>query len=136
MPVTGIEAMFDAMMHTEGWAPGSISNRNRNPLNLRDSPIPHTTDARDYCVFPALLHGVLAGMTELHMKVTGNNKHGIGPDSTLEQLYDVYAPRSDHNNPNSYAVAVAQWCSTALGRTLTPQSKLREVCTELFTEVK
>jgi len=137
MPVAGIDAMFMAMLMEEGSRPWNPNLRNNNPLNLRDSPIAHQLDARKLCVFQTLTDGIQAGMRELHAKVTGRNEHGIGPDSTLEQLYDVYAPRSDHNNPNEYAEAVAAWCTHALGRPITPQTKLRDVCRELFpTEVK
>lgn len=136
MPVTGLEAMADAGMHVEGWAPGSRSNLNRNPGNLRGSSLPHTMDAGAYCVFPDFATGYQALLADLWCKVTGRNPFKLGPDSTLEQLYDVYAPRADHNNPNAYAVAVAAWCQRALGRTITDQTKLRDVCRELFQEVK
>jgi len=130
--MTGIEAMFDAMMAEEGWRAGSVSNRNRNPLNLRASIVTHKMDAGGYCVFGDILAGVVAGLEEVRAKVTGHNEHGIGPDSTLDQLFDVYAPRSDHNNPNAYALAVAEWCSTALGRAITHNSTLRAICPEEF----
>ena len=132
MSVTGLEAMADAGMHHEGWYPGSRSYRNRNPGNLRASPLPHTMDNADYCVFPSFEDGYHALLAELRMKATGANQHGIGPDSTLNELYDVYAPRSDKNDPNAYADAVAQWCTAALGRTVTHDSTLRYVCSELF----
>ena len=132
MPVTGIEALADGIMAFEGWRPGSRSYRNRNPGNLRDSPVPHTLDVGDYCVFADFLTGYGALKVELESKVTGINSHGIGPDSTLEQLFDVYAPRADHNEPNEYAAFMGQFCSTALGRSVTSQSSLRSIASELF----
>ena len=133
--MTGVEAMFDAMQRQEGLGPGDISRQNRNPLNLRGSSVPHTVDKGGYCVFPDITHGTAAGILEIQEKVLGHNEHGIGPDSTLDQLYDVYAPRGDgDNDPNVYAVNVAAYCTHACGRMLTHESKLRDVCPELFTQ--
>lgn len=134
MPITGLEALADAIMNHEGWTPGSVSNRNRNPGNLTSSPLAREKDAAGrFCVFPSLRDGYTALLFELRMKVTGHNEHHIGPDSTLDQLFDVYAPRADHNDPNAYAVAVAEWCMRALNRTCTHTSTLRYVCAELFS---
>jgi len=129
--MTGIEAMFDAMQAVEGLGPTDLSRRNRNPLNLRAAAtVPHTMDAGGYCVFASIVDGTQAGLHELWCKVTGNNEHGIGPSSTLDELFDVYAPRGDDNNPSSYALTVASRCSSALGRTVTHLSQLRDVCPE------
>ena len=130
--ITGLEAMADAGMHQEGWYPGSLSYDNRNPGNLRSSPNPHTMDKNKLCVFNTFIEGYAALLLEYKCKVTGNNEHHIGPDSTLDELYDVYAPRSDHNNPNTYAIDVAIWCTKALNRPITHSTTLRAVCPELF----
>lgn len=130
--MTGIEALHDAIMAQEGWKAGSRSNRNRNPGNLRASAhVTHTLDDSGYCVFRSILDGSDALLCELHDKITGANEHGISQGSTLDELFDVYAPRSDKNNPNEYAVFVAQWCSTALSRGITHASTLGQVCPEL-----
>jgi len=131
--MTGLEALHDAIQHREGWYPGSRSNRNRNPGNLRATSVsPHSMDAEDYCVFGSVVTGSFALLTELTAKVTGNNEHGITPDSTLDDLMNVYAPASDGNQPHPYAVADAQWCTSALGRLITSKTTLRELCVELF----
>lgn len=131
--MTGLEALHDAIQHREGWYPGSRANRNRNPGNLRDSAaVAHTSDMGGYCVFATVVLGSYALLEELRDKATGNNKHGIGPDSTLDDLMNVYAPAADRNQPHPYAVADAQWCTAALGRRITSQTTLRELCAELF----
>ncbi len=131
--MTGIEALHDAIQHHEGWYPGSVSNRNRNPGNLRNSAsVTHTTDAGGYCVFTSVVDGSRALLQELKDKVTGNNLHHITPDSTLDDLFNVYAPVADKNQPHPYALAVALWCTQALGRPITSALRLRDVCRELF----
>jgi hypothetical protein len=127
MPIHPLEAVADAIMHREGWAAGSHSNRNRNPGNLRPvvPVMPH--DAHNYRTFDTLVEGYNALIAELTAKFTGHNVHGIGPSSTLQDLIDVYAPRADKNNPSAYALDVAAWCTVALGFTITPQSPLTEI---------
>jgi hypothetical protein len=130
----GIEAMFDAMQFLEGHQPHDLSRIRRNPINLEGSPFPHTAGVGPILEFADIITGTQAGIFELKGKIMGHNSHGITPESTLNQLYDVYAPRGDgDNNPNAYALFVATWCTTALGRTVTAETKLRDVCPELFT---
>lgn len=125
--VPPLEAVADAMMHREGWAPGSHSYRNRNPGNLRPSSPMQPRDEQNYRVFNSLGAGYTALLSELTAKFTGANEHGIGPSSTLQELIDVYAPRADKNDPSSYALDVAHWCTIVLGRTITVASKLVEI---------
>lgn len=134
MSVSGLEALCDAVQHHEGWYPGSRSYRNRNPGNLRSSPYTATEDKDGYGVFDSLVHGYTALMYDLRAKVTGHSEHGLTPNSTLDDLFDVYAPRSDKNNPNAYAVDVAQWCTVALGRPCTHSTTLHDLCVELFPQ--
>ena len=129
--MTGLEALHDAIMHHEGWFPGSVSNRNRNPGNLRGSKIEHWIDAGGYCIFRTIIDGSNALLLDLHAKLI-EGTHGLSLDSTLDDLFDVYAPRADKNDPQMYAVDVANWLSMALGRTIHHDTKLREVCPELL----
>jgi hypothetical protein len=132
--MTGIDALCIAGMHQEGWYPGSRSSVNLNPGNLRASPVmPHTLDADQYCQFASLVDGVEALETEYLAKATGKNAHGIGPDSTLNDLYNVYAPAADHNAPHAYAVNVARSLTILLGRPITYLSTFRAICPELFS---
>jgi hypothetical protein len=126
----GIEALFDAIQYVEGHEPGDISKRNRNPGNLRGSSLPHTIDSGGYCVFPSILEGTQALLLDLRAKLGGS--HGLKPESTLDDLFDVYAPRVDKNDPSAYAITVAQWCSKAIGKQITHSSTLKEVCPEFY----
>jgi len=112
-------------MKFEGWALGSRSYINRNPGNLR---LPgREADDRGYTIFPDLPTGYAALLRELQSKFSGNNAHGIGPSSTVLDLFNVYAPPSDNNPTNAYAQFVARWASDALGKPLTVDSKLSEI---------
>jgi hypothetical protein len=122
--VLPIEAVADAIMHYEGWAPGTVSNRNRNPGNLRKSPLTNSYDAAGFCVFPDLPTGYHALVHDLELKFSGQNTHGLGPTCTLLDLFNVYAPAQDHNQPAKYADFVAQWISHALHKSFSMHSKL------------
>jgi hypothetical protein len=119
-----LEAIADAIMHFEGWVPGSRSYRNRNPGNLEHGG--HVDD-KGYNVYTTFIEGYAALLLELKDKFTGHNVHGIGPDSTLLALFNVYAPPSDNNPTNKYCEFVASYASTALGRTITPSSLLSTI---------
>lgn len=125
MSVSPLEAVADAIMAFEGWSPGSRSYRNRNPGNLELKI--GTRDEKGYSVFTSLTAGYTALLSELTAKFTGNNSHGIGPESTLLDLFNVYAPPSDNNPTNEYAKFVAVFISRALGKTFTIYSKLGEI---------
>jgi hypothetical protein len=125
--MSGLEALFDAMSWEEGHQPHDRSKRNRNPLNLRGSHYSHTVDDGGYCVFGSIVDGVAAGLADLQEKCDGRNAHGLGPASTLQELIDVFAPRSDRNNPSAYALAVAAWCTRALERPVHPATTLGQL---------
>ena len=122
----GLEAVADAIMQFEGWRPGTRSYENRNPGNLEYG---EKVDAKHYDIFSSLTTGYMALLQELKAKFTGNNAHGIGPESTLLQLFNVYAPPSDNNPTNSYCEFVAEWVSKALGKPVTPQTLLKDIWT-------
>ena len=121
--VPALEAVADGIMHFEGWIPGSRSYRNRNPGNLESGP-------GVYREFPSLVDGYQALLEELRSKFSGENQHGIGPDSTLLQLFNVYAPPSDNNPTNKYCSFVADYASHALGCSITPETRLRDIWQE------
>ena len=52
--------------------------------------------------YNALLH-------DLGSKVTGLNRSGLNMDSSLQDLFNVYAPSADHNDPEKYTDFVASW---------------------------
>lgn len=125
--VLPLEAVADAIMHYEGWAPGSVSNRNRNPGNLRESPLTKSEDPGGFCVFTDLPTGYHALLHDLECKFSGQSRHELGPRSTLLDLFNVYAPSADHNVPAKYADFVAQWISHALHKSFSMHSKLGDI---------
>lgn len=123
-----LDAMALAMFADES---GHLENptvpaiRNLNPGNLRLSG--GTSDAGGYTVFTDFISGYSALLRELKSKFSGNNSHGIGQESTLLELFNIYAPPSDNNPTNAYAEFVANWVSRALGKTITPQTLLKDI---------
>jgi len=122
-----VEALADAFMHHEGWFPGSRSNRNRNPGNLRAFQKSQPVDSGGYRVFASLVDGYQALLDDLSAKLNGS--HGLTKESSLLDLLNIYAPAGDNNNPSAYAVAVAQWATTALGKPITVHTTLGELQT-------
>ncbi len=124
MTINGLEAAADAIMQFEGYfhvdrnGP-SVAYRNRNPGNLETNG-----QKNAYSDFAT---GYSALLRELHDKFTGNNRHGIGPESTLLDLFNVYAPPSDRNPTNAYCGFVAHWITIVTGRTVTPQTRLKDI---------
>jgi diguanylate cyclase (GGDEF)-like protein len=103
-------------------APGtSIGTRQNNPGNIRDTPNSFKTFATPQEGFQALMDDVKA-------KQSGNNKHGLGPHSSLQDFFEVYAPRIDNNDPTAYAQAVA----SRLG--VTPDTEIGGLDTKRFAQ--
>jgi hypothetical protein len=122
-----LEALADAFMHHEGWFPGSRSNRNRNPGNLRAFQKSQPVDDGGYRIFTSLPEGYQALLDDLSAKLHGS--HGLNSTSTLLDLLNIYAPAGDNNNPSAYAVAVAQWATAALSKPITVHTTLGELQT-------
>jgi len=116
MAVPRIEALADAIMAFEGWHPGDRPYRNRNPGDLRFSPLAIDTDRGGYAVFDTFAHGYRGLLQDLHAKCSGNTVTDLEPTSTLQDLINVWAPSSDHNDPHRYVDFVARFVSTALGQ--------------------
>lgn len=122
MSIPPLEAVADAIMLYEGWYAHpvpSMSYRQRNPGNLESNGQKR--------VFPSLKAGYDALLDELIAKFSGANSHGIGPDSTLQQLFNIYAPTADNNQPNAYCQFVAGWVSKVLEREITPATQLKRI---------
>jgi hypothetical protein len=122
--VNPLEAIADAIQTFEGWHPGSRSYRNRNPGNLEGG---EKVDAKNYDVFLTFVEGYQALLNELTAKFSGNNKHEIGPDSTMADLMNIYAPPSDNNPTTAYCLFICHWATTALGRTVDPSTRLGDI---------
>ena len=128
--VDPLEAVADAIMHVEGWYAGSRSYRNRNPGNLRASHHAIGKDKGGFAIFPSFAMGYAALVTDLRNKFTGNTITRLGPQSTLLQLFEVYAPRADSNTPRQYAHTVAAWLSQALRRSVAITDTLESIYAE------
>jgi hypothetical protein len=122
-----LEAIADAIMHFEGWVPGSRSYRDRNPGNLEGPSKRALGKDGVYNHYSSLIDGYQDLLDELKAKFSGNNKHGIGPDSTLLDLFNVYAPPSDNNPTNKYCEFVADFASHALGMNIEVGTVLKDI---------
>ena len=129
-----IEAMADCIMRFEGWAAsgstfggvkGSTSWRNRNPGNLRDSFSKIGMDDKGYAIFMDLAHGWSALLADLEAKFKGS--HGLTPASTLHDLFSIYAPPTDNNDPQQYSRTIALWLSKIYNAQVTPDWKLQDI---------
>lgn len=125
--VNSLDALCDAVMQFEGWHPGSVSYRNRNPGNLREAANSAGMDERGYCKFDDLTAGYKALKNDLMDKITGRTRTGLGPYSTILDLIRVWAPASDNNNPERYAAFVADYMTKATGHKYTYLSLLSEI---------
>jgi hypothetical protein len=105
---------------------GSRAFRNNNPGNLRSSGdlgfatrYDQTKDSADkYGVFSSYAVGRAALEADIRAKMLGHTRSGLGPDSTLLDLFKVYAPSSDANDPVSYATEVAEGIGATISTTL------------------
>lgn len=126
-----IEAVADAIMAYEGWKPGSVSYRNRNPGNLRSSQFATYVGVDGFAEFDSLVNGYIGLKGDLRAKFSGKNEHGITGDTTLLGLMQVYAPAADKNVPLAYAQFVAHWVTLALGQEIHTSTTLREIAPEV-----
>lgn len=129
-----IEALADCIMLFEGWKQpsipfprGSTSWRNRNPGNLRDSYYKSGEDQRGYATFESLDIGWKALRTDLTAKFTFPNSHGLTGASTLHDLFSIYAPALDSNDPQQYSRMVAQWLTMIYQQTITADTTLADI---------
>lgn len=87
----------------EGWFPGSISQRNNNPGNLRPAGqpgcTPVSTASGQFCSFPSFQ----AGQQALDNQIALDASRGL----TIAQFAAKYAPAQDSNDPASYAAQIA-----------------------------
>jgi len=98
----------------EGWFPGSLSQRNNNPGNLRLTSYQRKAygavpGAGGFARFPSYEIGFQALMDDLRMKIMGQSAHiDYSGNPTFLDYIKVYAPAEDRNDPNSYAQALVR----------------------------
>jgi len=83
----------------EGWFPGSLSQTNNNPGNLRPAGQPGCTPVGGFCSFTTLA----AGQQALNDQIALDASRG----ETIAQFAAKYAPAQDSNDPASYAASIA-----------------------------
>ncbi len=76
---------------------------NANPGNIKD---PATGSFKQ---FSNPGEGYAALLNDLEAKKRGNTSTGLGPNSTLVEFAEKYAPASDNNNPGQYAANLANF---------------------------
>lgn len=108
---TRLVAWAKAIQEHEGWYPGSRSQRNNNPGNLRFTGYVQRLgatgkDGSNFAIFPSADRGFAALCQFLRDAAEGRLIPYKG-DPTLRQFYRVYAPSNDNNNPDQYAKVVA-----------------------------
>lgn len=128
--MNGLDAVALAIAWREGpLRPPNRSFRNLNPGNIRSQKV-STHDTGGYNVYPDFISGYQDLLADIAAKFTdGKNAHGLGQNSTLLDLMNVYAPAADANNPTSYANFIASWVGLALNKPINLQSKLSEIWT-------
>jgi hypothetical protein len=128
--MNGIDAIATAIMWREGlpgFRPPARSFRNCNPGNLRSPDWP-TKDPDGFDIYGDVIAGYESLTGDLEDKFqAGKNAHGLGPQSTLLDLFNVYAPGEDGNDPNSYCVFVAGWLNQALGKPIAVTTLLGDI---------
>ena len=103
-----LETLAEAIKRYEGWFPLSRSWRHNNPGNLRWSKF--QTDNKDnFAVFANYASGWLGLWYDLWIKCSGRSITGLKPTSTIYDLFAVWAPSEDSNDPRAYALWVANF---------------------------
>jgi hypothetical protein len=128
--MNGLDALATAIMWREGpFRPPNRSFRNCNPGNLRSHDWP-SHDGDGFDIYGDVIAGYESLWDDLSDKFqAGHNAHGLGPASTLLDLFKVYAPGQDGNDPDSYCVFAAGWISQALGLPISVSSLLGDIWT-------
>ena len=99
-----LDNLAQAVFQFEGGKPGNINVRNNNPGNLRGGPNQiGIRGAGGYAVFQDQGDGwdALNGWITRHAQTN--------PGWDFYDLFSVYAPKSDHNDPDAYAEYVANY---------------------------
>ena len=124
-----IDAIADAIMNEEGWFPGSIAYRHRNPGNLKEIVTVSGQKTMQWRTFASLPAGYDALVEYIEKQFHGYNDHGLNGASTLLAFFEVYSPAADKNNPFHYAEIVAQWLNKVFNATVTPAWTLDQILT-------
>lgn len=117
-----IENFAQAIKQYEGWYPGSRSFRNNNPGNLKFARQLGAIgkDEQGFAIFENYNYGWNALCMLLQRAVKGQSDI-YNPNMNFFDFFRVYAPASDNNAPDTYALFVAR----KLG--VNPNAKIKEL---------
>ena len=91
---------FDPPSEKNDWL-GSVAWRNKNPGTLRSSIF--ESGKRDgFAFFQNDITGYFALQYDIMQKAKGNTITKLNCESTIVDLIEVYAPRNDRNDTDSY----------------------------------
>jgi hypothetical protein len=96
-----INTVAQTIQKQEGWLPGSVSQRNNNPGNLKCAGQPGLVgcDPSGFAIFPDYSTGYQA----LQNQITLDASRGL----SIADFMAKYAPASDSNDPAGYAAKIA-----------------------------
>lgn len=100
----------------------TLAYKNANPGNIKD---PNTGTFKQFSS-PGEGYGAL--LNDLQAKKEGRTSTGLGPQSTLVEFAEKYAPESDNNNPGQYAANIANFMGVR------PDSTIGELDTGKWAE--
>ena len=104
-----VRQFCEAIKIHEGWFKCSRSQRNHNPGNIRCGIMNAQAVGKDkdnFCIFPTDEIGFEALMHMIRRARDGASKV-YSPTDTIAVFFSKYAPKSDKNNPDAYARAIA-----------------------------
>lgn len=94
--------------------PKNLSDRNKNPLNIKSSQFPG--DAKGHSICPSYEAGITIAVQDLEKKFNGQSgavreytarKYGEPRDALyVRDVIGTWAPESDGNNPDEYTRTV------------------------------
>ena len=119
-----IEKLAEAIKEYEGYFPGSRSQRNANPGNLKYANQKGSVgkDKDNFAIFPDFNTGWKALINQITIACNGMSRV-YSPEDTLLTFFSKYAPKNDNNEPNSY-------CLFAAGKLgVDPKIKMKELLT-------
>lgn len=88
---------------------GTLAQRNNNPGNLRfNNQTGAVKGDAGFAKFNSYDEGFQALINDIKAKQTGKTRTGLGPNSTIQDLMNVYSPASDSNNPVKLANTLSQ----------------------------
>lgn len=116
---------YQESIYSEGDPNYSMDFVSRNVLGLDNSG---SSDYSKFQTFDTPEEGRNALIHQLDLYQTGRTHNPVKPSSTLQEAMSVYAPASDHNNPEAYADFIAKQIG------VTPDTPIANIDTEKWAD--